>query len=108
MGDGLCKAAGWAWVLVRRQRTLPTAVLSCLVVPLSLLAARCPPPLQEAAEADDPDSYTPFQFMLQFMLQPLLVACNTTPAGHMAPALIKMCRTLKRTADTAVSGSSVP
>ena len=59
--------------------------------------------LQEAADANDPDSYTPFQFMLQFMLQPLLVASGTTPAGHMAPAIIKMCRTLKRTADTGVS-----
>lgn len=59
--------------------------------------------LQEAADANDPGSYTPFQFMLQFMLQPLLVASGTTPAGHMAPAIIKMCRTLKRTADTGVS-----
>ncbi len=59
-------------------------------------------PLLQDAEAEDPDSYTPFQFMLQFMLQPLLVASGTTPAGHMAPAIIKMCRTLKRTADTAV------
>lgn len=64
-------------------------------------------PLQEAAEADDPDSYTPFQFMLQFMLQPLLVASGSTPAGHMAPALLKMCRALKHTADTAVSSGRV-
>jgi hypothetical protein len=59
--------------------------------------------MQEPEEADDPESYTPFQFMLQFMLQPLLVASGSQPAGHMAPALIKMCRTLKRTADTGVS-----
>jgi hypothetical protein len=63
--------------------------------------------MQEAEEADDPESYTPFQFMLQFMLQPLLVASGSTPAGHMAPALLKMCRALKHTADTSVSGRPV-
>lgn len=41
--------------------------------------------------------------MLQFMLQPLLVASGGTPAGATIPALVKMCRFLKRTADTAVS-----
>lgn len=59
--------------------------------------------LQEAEEADDPENYTPFQYMLQFMIQPLLAASKTTPAGHMAPVLLKMCRTLKRTADAVVS-----
>lgn len=67
--------------------------------------------LQEA-DAEDAENYAPFQFMLQFMLQPLLAASGTTPAGHMAPVLLKMCRTLKRTADAAVSidllGTPIP
>lgn len=54
-------------------------------------------------DADDASNYDPFQFMLQFMLQPLLVASAGMPAGATAPALIKMCKFLKRTADTAVS-----
>jgi hypothetical protein len=57
----------------------------------------------QGANAEDAENYAPFQFMLQFMLQPLLAASAATPAGHMAPVLLKMCRTLKRTADAAVS-----
>jgi len=49
------------------------------------------------------DSYAPFQYMLQFLLQPLLVACGSTPAGQTAPLLRKICSTLKRTADATVS-----
>lgn len=51
---------------------------------------------------DDVDSYAPFQYMLQFLLQPLLVACGSTPAGQTAPLLRKICSTLKRTADATV------
>jgi hypothetical protein len=40
--------------------------------------------------------------MLQFMLQPLLVASGTLPAGATLGVLLKLCRTLKLTSDTAV------
>eukprot|EP00878_Enallax_costatus_P030986 GHUV01033809.1.p1 GENE.GHUV01033809.1~~GHUV01033809.1.p1 ORF type:complete len:684 (+),score=329.44 GHUV01033809.1:276-2327(+) len=55
----------------------------------------------EDEDAQQADSYDPFQFMLQFMLQPLLVPSAGMPAGATLPALVKMCKFLKRTADTA-------
>lgn len=57
---------------------------------------------QEAEDVNDPACYTPFQHMLQFMTQPLLAASGTHPAGHTAPILLKMCRTIKRCADATV------
>ncbi|WIA29168.1 hypothetical protein OEZ86_011679 [Tetradesmus obliquus] len=57
------------------------------------------PQPEEAAE--DPGCCTPFQFMLQFMLQPLLVESGSTAAGAFVPALRKMCAYIKYTADRA-------
>ena len=62
--------------------------------------------LQPEEAAEDPGCCTPFQFMLQFMLQPLLVESGSTTAGAFVPALRKMCAYIKYTADRAVSGSA--
>jgi hypothetical protein len=59
--------------------------------------------LQPEESDDDVAGYTPFQYMLQFMLQPLLVESGSTAAGAFIPALRKMCTYIKFTADRAVS-----
>jgi hypothetical protein len=64
------------------------------------------PHLQPEEGEDEVECYTPFQFMLQFMLQPLLVESGSTAAGAFVPALRKMCTYIKFTADRAVSGSA--
>jgi hypothetical protein len=56
----------------------------------------------QGEDADEPAAYEPFQFMLQFMLQPLLVACGSSPAGATIGLLLKMWRWMKNTADTSV------
>eukprot|EP00882_Tetradesmus_deserticola_P017339 GHRQ01018572.1.p1 GENE.GHRQ01018572.1~~GHRQ01018572.1.p1 ORF type:complete len:635 (+),score=352.40 GHRQ01018572.1:264-1907(+) len=58
-----------------------------------------PQPEEDAAE--DVECYTPFQYMLQFMLQPLLVESGSTARGAFVPALRKMCAYIKYTADKA-------
>lgn len=63
----------------------------------------CCPACVQDEDADEAQSYDPFQFMLQFMLQPLLVASGSTPAGATIPAIVKMCQFLKKTADISVS-----
>jgi len=59
----------------------------------------------QGEDAGEAAFYEPFQFMLQFMLTPLLVASGGTPAGATIPALLKTCKSLKRTADIGVSTS---
>lgn len=75
-----------------------TLFMTCTYVCVGFIAL-----LPQDAGADEPEAYTPFQFMLQFMLQPLLVASGGAPGGATAPALLKMCSILKFTADKAVS-----
>ncbi|KAF6266620.1 hypothetical protein COO60DRAFT_1697167 [Scenedesmus sp. NREL 46B-D3] len=57
-------------------------------------------PLPEEA-AEDVECCNPFQYMLQFMLQPLLVESGSTARGAFVPALRKMCTYIKYTADRA-------
>jgi hypothetical protein len=79
---------------------LSAAAAACCL--LRVLVLRLQP---EEAE-DDVECYTPFQFMLQFMLQPLLVESGSTAGGAFIPALRKMCAYIKYTADRAVSGAA--
>ena len=62
----------------------------------------------QGEDADEAEFLGPFQLMLQFMLAPLLTATGGSPAGATAPALVKICRSLKRTADNGVRALRQP
>jgi hypothetical protein len=84
----------------------PELTFPCLLLLLLLPPAYISPHPQPEEGEDEVECYTPFQFMLQFMLQPLLVESGSTAAGAFIPALRKMCAYIKFTADRAVSGSA--
>lgn len=58
--------------------------------------------LQVEDGQEDPNVYDPFQYMLQFALDPLLVPSAGTDAGATHNIIIKTFQSLKRTEDTAV------
>eukprot|EP00879_Flechtneria_rotunda_P015681 GHRR01016403.1.p1 GENE.GHRR01016403.1~~GHRR01016403.1.p1 ORF type:complete len:1542 (+),score=797.44 GHRR01016403.1:616-5241(+) len=72
-----------------------------MVLPYGLYILAHHPDFPQGDDVEELAAYEPFQYMLQFMLQPLLVASGSEPAGASIPALLKMCRSLKRTTDTA-------